>query len=107
MGPARQAFDLRFLTTSFEEENVKRDTRKTRDLIRSAWFRALWPEVVLTRSGETSFASSATGTREGVPFASITGKRGDRVRDRRPAQPRRRRERDRAHRRPGGSSRAA
>jgi hypothetical protein len=33
---------------------------------------------VLTRAGETSFASSATGTREGVPFASITGKRGDR-----------------------------
>jgi predicted phage terminase large subunit-like protein len=69
---------LRFLTTSFEEENVKRDTRKTRDLIRSDWFQALWPEVVLTRAGETSFASSATGTREGVPFASITGKRGDR-----------------------------
>ncbi len=69
----------RYLTTSFEEENVKRDTRKTRDLIRSDWFQALWPEVVLTRAGETSFASSATGTREGVPFASITGKRGDRV----------------------------
>lgn len=76
-GPLGKA-SLRFLTTSFEEENVKRDTRKTRDLIRSEWFRALWPEVVLTRAGETSFASSATGTREGVPFASITGKRGDR-----------------------------
>jgi predicted phage terminase large subunit-like protein len=70
---------MRYLTTSFEEENVKRDTRKTRDLIRSEWFRALWPEVELVRAGETSFASSATGTREGVPFASITGKRGDRV----------------------------
>lgn len=69
----------RFLTTSFEEENVKRDTRKTRDLIKSAWFRALWPEVELTRAGETSFANSDTGSREGVPFASITGKRGDRV----------------------------
>lgn len=76
-GPLGNA-SLRYLTTSFEEENVKRDTRKTRDLIRSEWFRALWPEVVLTRAGETSFASSATGTREGVPFASITGKRGDR-----------------------------
>jgi len=76
-GPLGKA-SLRYLTTSFEEENVKRDTRKTRDLIRSEWFRALWPEVVLTRAGETSFASSATGTREGVPFASITGKRGDR-----------------------------
>jgi predicted phage terminase large subunit-like protein len=69
----------RFLTTSFEEENVKRDTRRTRDLIRSEWFKALWPDVMLTRAGETSFANSSTGTREGVPFASITGKRGDRV----------------------------
>lgn len=69
----------RFLTTSFEEENVKRDTRKTRDLIRSEWYQALWPAVRLVRSGETSFASDVTGTREGVPFASITGKRGDRV----------------------------
>jgi predicted phage terminase large subunit-like protein len=69
----------RFLTTSFEEENVKRDTRKTRDLIASDWYQALWPDVVFIRKGETSFANSATGTREGVPFASITGKRGDRV----------------------------
>lgn len=69
----------RFLTTSFELENVKRDTRKTRDLVASDWFQALWPEVQLTRAGETSFANTATGTREGVPFVAITGKRGDRV----------------------------
>lgn len=69
----------RFLTTSFELENVKRDTRKTRDLIRSEWYQALWPSVVLTRTAELSFANDATGTREGVPFASIMGKRGDRV----------------------------
>jgi predicted phage terminase large subunit-like protein len=74
----------RFLTTSFELENVKRDTRKTRDLIESEWYRTLWPEIFdengkLARSGEMSFANKHTGTREGVPFASITGKRGDRV----------------------------
>lgn len=74
----------RFLTTSFELENVTRDTRKTRDLIQSEWYRTLWPEVFdengkLARAGETSFANKDTGTREGVPFASITGKRGDRV----------------------------
>lgn len=68
----------RYLTSSFEEENVKRDTRKTRDLIKSEWYRTLWPAVTLTRAGETSFANANTGTREGVPFASITGKRGDR-----------------------------
>jgi predicted phage terminase large subunit-like protein len=68
----------RYLTSSFEEENVKRDTRKTRDLIASDWFRMLWPSIGFARRGETSFANTATGTREGVPFASITGKRGDR-----------------------------
>lgn len=74
----------RFLTSSFEEGNVKRDTRKTRDLILSEWYRLHWPEVLedngkLTRAGETSFANRHTGTREGVAFVSITGKRGDRV----------------------------
>lgn len=75
---------LRYVSTSFEEENVKRDTRKTRDLVQSGWYRALWPEVLcdngkLVRAGETSFANKDTGSREGVPFVSITGKRGDRV----------------------------
>lgn len=69
----------RFLTSSFEMENIKRDTRKSRDLILSEWYRTLWPEVVLSRAGETSFANSGTGTREGVPFGSLTSKRGDRV----------------------------
>lgn len=70
---------LRFVSTSFEEGNVTRDTRKTRDLIRSDWYQMLWPEVCLLRAGETSFANTDTGSREGVAFASITGKRGDRV----------------------------
>lgn len=69
----------RYLTSSFELENVKRDTRKTRDLVRSEWYQTLWPAVVMSRAGETSFANSDTGTREGVPFGSITGKRGDRL----------------------------
>ena len=67
----------RFLTTSFSEVATKRDTRKTRDLIRSAWFQTLWP-MKLVREGETSFANSATGTREGVPFGSVTNQRADR-----------------------------
>jgi predicted phage terminase large subunit-like protein len=70
---------LRYVTTSFEEGNVTRDTRKTRDLVRSPWFKALWPEVDMIRAGETSFANADTGSREGVAFPSITGKRGDRV----------------------------
>jgi predicted phage terminase large subunit-like protein len=34
---------------------------------------------VLTRAGETSFANSGTGTREGVAFGSLTSQRGDRL----------------------------
>nr|WP_199520076.1 phage terminase large subunit [Fulvimarina endophytica] len=70
---------LRYLTTSFNDGPVKRDTRKCRDLMLSDWYQGLWPEVKLTRTGETSFANSATGTREGVPFGSLTSQRGDRL----------------------------
>jgi len=70
---------LRYLATAFNEGPVKRDTRKSRDLILSAWYQALWPEVRLVRTGETSFANSDTGTREGVAFNSLTSQRGDRL----------------------------
>jgi predicted phage terminase large subunit-like protein len=70
---------LRYLATAFNEGPVKRDTRKSRDLIASEWFRRLWPDVQLTRTAETSFANSSTGTREGVPFGSLTSQRGDRL----------------------------
>lgn len=70
---------LRYLTTSYAEKYVKRDSRRMRDLVQSDWYRSLWPEVELVRAGEASFANSKTGFREGVPFASLTGGRGDRV----------------------------
>lgn len=70
---------MRFLTTAFNDGPVKRDTRKTRDLILSEWYRSLWPEVSLTRTAEMSFANSDTGTREGVAFGSLTSQRGDRL----------------------------
>lgn len=70
---------LRYLTTSYKEDFVKRDARRMRDLVSSEWYRALWPHVVLSRSGEISFANTATGSREGMPFASLTAGRGDRV----------------------------
>ena len=77
-GPRGQPH-LRYVSTSFEEGNVTRDTRKCRDLIASDWYQSLWPEVIFSRKGETSFANTATGSREGVTFSAITGKRGDRV----------------------------
>jgi predicted phage terminase large subunit-like protein len=70
---------LRTITTSFNDGPVTRDTRKTRDLILSDWYQALWPEVQLVRTGETSFANSDTGYREGVAFGSLTSQRGDRL----------------------------
>lgn len=70
---------MRYLTTAFNDGPVKRDTRKMRDLILSDWYRTLWPEVSLSRTGETSFANTDTGTREGVAFGSLTSQRGDRL----------------------------
>jgi len=70
---------MRYLTTSYSEKYVKRDSRRMRDLVQSEWYRSLWPEVELIRAGEASFANSKTGFREGVPFGSLTGGRGDRV----------------------------
>ncbi len=70
---------LRYLATAFNDGPVKRDTRKCRDLLMSEWFQALWPEVHLVRTGELSFANSDTGTREGIPFGSLTTQRGDRL----------------------------
>lgn len=77
-GPCDRS-SLRYLTTSYSENYVKRDARRMRDLVASDWYRALWPRVELVRSGETSFANSQTGFREGVPFASLTAGRGDRL----------------------------
>jgi hypothetical protein len=50
-----------------------------RDRMSSARYRALWPHRALSRSGEIAFANTATGSREGMPFASLTACRGDRV----------------------------
>lgn len=77
-GPATLP-SLRYLATSFNEGPVKRDTRKSRDLMLSPWFQALWSNVRLVRTGETSFANDQTGTREGIAFGSLTSQRGDRL----------------------------
>jgi predicted phage terminase large subunit-like protein len=70
---------MRYICTAFNELPVKRDSRKTRDLILSEWYQTLWPEVKLVRSGELSFANSDTGSREAIPFVSLTSQRGDRL----------------------------
>ena len=69
----------RYIATAFSEDATKRDNRRMRDLVASDWYRTLWPNIELTRKGETSFANSATGFRESSPFGSLTSKRGDRL----------------------------
>lgn len=70
---------LRYVSTSYDLVNVKRDTGKTLDLIRSRWFQSLWPEVELKTEGVLAFSNYDTGSRLGVAFKSVTGKRGDRL----------------------------
>src|SRR5262245_5418231 len=69
----------RYFPASYGERFVTRDSRRMRDLILSDWYQERWPEVTLTRFGETSFENTAKGWREGVPFKSLTGGRGTRV----------------------------
>lgn len=76
-GPAGMPW-LRYLSTSYSDENVSRDSRKMRDLVSSEWYQALWP-VQLTRRGETSFENTERGGREGRAFSSLTGGRADRL----------------------------
>ena len=77
-GP-RQMMAMRYLTTSFAEVAVGRDCRRMRDLILSDWYQKHWPDVELKRVGEFSFENSMTGSRDGIPFGSLTSKRGDRL----------------------------
>lgn len=70
---------LRYLSTSFSDENVVRDCRKTRDLVESDWYQQLWPHIVLTRRAEDDFENTQKGGRKGRAFASLTGGRGDRL----------------------------
>jgi predicted phage terminase large subunit-like protein len=76
--------DLRTISTSYSGLFAKRDTRKTLNLITSPWYQERWGTgvpnpVVLTREGETSFGNTAQGTRDAVPFVSLTSGRGDRL----------------------------
>lgn len=69
----------RFVSTSYDLVNVKRDTAKTLAVVTSDWYQELWPEVAMKTKGVLSFSNTATGSRLGVAFKSVTGKRGDRL----------------------------
>lgn len=69
---------LRYLTTSFNETPVKRDSIKMRRVVTSPWYQELWP-MGFPKLGELSFENDQTGGRVGVPFGSLTSQRGDRL----------------------------
>lgn len=70
---------LRIFGSSYSEDYAKRDSRRMRELVTSDWYQTLWPEVAITKSGETEFHNVARGWRKAVPFVRLTGGRGDRV----------------------------
>jgi len=70
---------LRYLATSYGDGPIERDGEKCRDLIASEWYQTNWPEVALKRKGIRNFTNTATGSRRGVPFGSLTSQRGDRL----------------------------
>lgn len=70
---------VRYLTTSYKEGYARRDSRKSRDLIQSEWYRTLWPDIELVRDNETDFENTHRGSRLAVPIASLTAGRGNRL----------------------------
>ena len=79
-GPA-ELTHMRYLASSYSQDNVLRDNTKMRRLVESEWYRSLWPEVELRsdQNAKGKFENTKSGGREGRPFASMTGGRGDRV----------------------------
>lgn len=79
-GPQGRA-DLRYLATSYSEDNVLRDSGKVRKLAESEKYQALWGDDVRRSSkwGERKFENTKGGNRDCRPFGSLTGGRGDRV----------------------------
>lgn len=72
---------LRFLSSSYSEPNVIRDNAKMRRLIESPWYQGLWGDKVTLSADQNAkkkFENTATGFREGRPWRSLTGGRGDR-----------------------------
>lgn len=77
-GPFRHP-EYRYIGTSFVDRNAERDSLRTRDLVLSEWYQALWPAVFLNKRGETFFKNTDTGERRAIPFGSLTSGRANRL----------------------------
>jgi predicted phage terminase large subunit-like protein len=74
--------ELRYLTASYDLRLATRFAVKSRDLIRSAWFRARWPHVVLKPDEDLkqSYANTEGGRRFATsPSGGATGEHADRI----------------------------
>lgn len=73
---------MRYVCASHSQELAVRDNVKMRRLVESEWYQSLWGDRV-TMTGDqnvkTKFENTATGFRQAVATASMTGARGDRV----------------------------
>lgn len=68
----------RIIGTSYSERYALRDNGRTKNLITSSWYQERWGDhVTLIKEGEKKIENTAYGFREAIPFASLTGGRGD------------------------------
>lgn len=73
---------LRYLTASYDQDLATRFSTQSRDLIRSAWYQARWPHVVMKRDQDLkrSYANTAGGERLATsPGGSGTGRHAHRI----------------------------
>lgn len=70
----------RFIGASHDQDLAIRDNRKTRALVESEWYQALWPTKLVSDQNEKKFfENETTGFRQAVAVKSMTGRRGDTV----------------------------
>lgn len=78
-GP-RKAAHLKVISTAHEQTLAIRDNRKMRMLVKSPWYQERYELGLATdQDAKLYFENSDMGFRQACAFASITGKRGDRV----------------------------
>lgn len=66
------------ISTSHNQALAIRDSTRTRRLIRSPWFQALWSRKIRhDQSAKLSFANHFGGVRQASPLGSMTGNRGN------------------------------
>lgn len=80
-GPFKRP-DLRYVCASYSEALTIRDNRRTRNVLRSAWYQRLWSDsfyIVEDQDTKTKFENNETGFKIATSVGGLgTGERGDR-----------------------------